>query len=113
MANLSIAYDQIAEIESHRHNILQCLDIVLGSMSFRLNDKHKEKPEGSRKRGKRTIAKEKLYQHINRRIRQLYPYFNIGISTGLKDGKANRWHHPYRHWLFIPKHSKFDMSKSK
>jgi hypothetical protein len=94
--------NQIAEIESHEHSVLQGLDIVLGSMQFRLNDMHLAKPEGSRVRGKRTIAKEKLYKHINRRIRQIYPRFNIGVSTSTQGDPRNRWQHPYRHWLFIP-----------
>ena len=38
-------------------------------MAFRLNDKHKIKPPGQRTRGKRTIAKERLYKHISQRIR--------------------------------------------
>ena len=39
---------------------MQCLDIVLGAMAFRLNDMHKEKRPDTNRRGKRTIAKEKL-----------------------------------------------------
>lgn len=94
--------NQIAEIESHEHSILQGLDIVLGSMQFRLNDMHLEKAEGAKVRGKRTIAKEKLYKHINQRIRQIYPRFNIGVNTSTRNDPANRWKDPYRHWLFIP-----------
>ncbi|MCQ8279921.1 DUF3800 domain-containing protein [Acetobacteraceae bacterium KSS8] len=101
-AGLTIDKQDIADIESHSHPILQCLDVVLGSMQFRLNNLHKEKPEGARKRGKRTIAKEKVYNHINRRIRQIYLNFNIGISTGVRDNPANVWRDVYRHWLFIP-----------
>jgi len=101
-AGIKIDRDQIAEVESHEHDILQCLDIVLGSINFRLNDKHKVKPEGAHQRGKRTIAKEKLYKHINTRIRGIYPSFNIGITTGIHGDKSNRWHHPYRHWRFVP-----------
>jgi hypothetical protein len=102
MGKVFIDPNQIAEIESHEHYVLQGLDIVLGSMQFRLNDVHLEKPEGSIVRGKRTIAKEKLYKHINRRIRQIYPRFNIGVSTSTQGDPHNRWQHPYRHWLFIP-----------
>lgn len=99
-AGLSIAEDQIAEVDSKEHVLLQCLDVVLGAMQFRLNEKHKEKPEGARIRGKRTRAKEAVYRHINGLIRDIYPNFNIGISTG---GEPEmRWHHPYRHWLFKP-----------
>jgi hypothetical protein len=91
---------------------MQCLDVVLGSMQFRLNDKHKEKPEGSRFRGKRTIAKEKLYKYISQRIRKIYPNFNIGVSTARSDVR-NSWLHPYRHWLFKPREYEIDVSKTK
>lgn len=47
-----IRQDQIAEIDSKEHDILQALDLVLGAMQFRLNDKHRDKPEGSLRRGK-------------------------------------------------------------
>lgn len=71
-------------------------------MQFRLNDKHLEKPAGKHRRGKRTVAKEAVYKHISARIRRIYPGFNIGISTGTGGELANRWNHPYRHWLFTP-----------
>lgn len=101
-AGIVIKKDQIAEVDSKQHVILQSLDIVMGAIQFRLNDKHKEKPEGSRTRGKRTIAKEKVYKHALARIKNIYPGFNIGISTGMQSDPANRWNHAYRHWLFIP-----------
>jgi hypothetical protein len=81
------------------------LDVVLGSMTFRLNDKHKEKIEGKNTRGKRTVAKEKLYKHINAHIRKIYPNFNIGATTGTQSDLTNYWKHPYRHWKFTPTHS--------
>lgn len=99
-SGIQLLPESIAEVDSKQHSLLQCVDVVLGAMQFRLNDKHKEKPEGQRRRGKRTIAKEKVYKHICRRVRELYPNFNIGISTSLRDEHANRWHDPYRHWLF-------------
>lgn len=101
-ARIRILRDQLAEVTSHKHVILQCLDVVLGAMQFRLNNKHKIKVAGSKRRGKRTIAKEKLYKHINNKIREIYPGFNIGITTGLQGNIANRWNHSYRHWLFRP-----------
>lgn len=103
-AGVHIRQDQLAEVDSKDHVILQALDVVLGAMQFRLNDKHKEKPEGSRVRGRRTIAKEKLYKHILRRIRNLdgRTNFNIGVSTGMTAGWESRWLDAYRHWLFKP-----------
>jgi Protein of unknown function (DUF3800) len=105
-AGVVIRQDQLAEVDSKDHVVLQALDIVLGAMQFRLNDKHLEKPEGSRTRGKRTLAKERVYRHINQSIRILYggKQFNIGVSTGRPDPAVNHeWSDPHRHWLFKPK----------
>ena len=82
-------------------------------MVFRLNEKHLAKPEGQRVRGKKTIAKEKLYKYINRRIRAIYPGFNIGVSTGRENDASKQWSHPYRHWLMIPKNHQRDLSRAK
>lgn len=111
-ANIKVPLDQIAEVDSHDHDVLQCVDIVLGAMQFRLNDKHKPTVKGQR-RGNRTIAKSRLYKHINQRIRQTYPRFNIGTSTGVNSDVANRWHHSYRHWLFLPSEFSKDKTRTK
>lgn len=100
-AGIDLSSEAIAEVDSKHHPLLQCVDVVLGAMQFRLNDKHKEKPEGSRTRGKRTIAKERVYRHILARIKAIYPGFNPGVSTGTRSDLANRWRDPYRHWLFV------------
>lgn len=112
-ARIRISPEQVAEIDSHDHILLQCLDVVTGSMQFRLNDLHKATIPGENRRGKRTIAKEDLYKHMLSRIWEFYPHFNIGISTGTQGDIKNRWAHPYRHWCFIPKDFVVDESKSK
>jgi len=93
---------EITDVNSKHHVILQGLDIILGSMQFRLNDRHLDIPEGQRRRAKRTIAKENVYKRISQRIRQIYPNFNIGVSTSVGADYTNRWSHHYRHWLFVP-----------
>lgn len=105
--------EQIAQVKSHKHVILQCLDIVLGSIAFRLNDKHKDIPKGSSRRGKKTIAKEKLYKYINERIRKIYPSFNVGMNTGKKQGMESIWLDSYRHWSFTSKEFNYDESLNK
>jgi hypothetical protein len=104
---------QIAEVASHDHVVLQCLDVVLGAMTFRLNNKHTLKPPGASRRAGRTRAKHQLYQRISSRIREIYPRFNIGESTGTHGDLANRWLHPYRHWKLVPKEHERDPSKAK
>jgi hypothetical protein len=110
-SRLAIAPEDLAEVRSHDHTPLQCLDVVLGAMAFRLNDLHKAVPEGQRRRGKRTIAKERLYRHILARIRALHPNFNIGITTG--GGPDAGWGAPYRHWAFLPADHDYDKSLTK
>ncbi len=56
-ARILVPPDQIADVDSHDHIVLQCLDVVLGAMQFRLNDLHRVKPEGQSRRGNRTIAR--------------------------------------------------------
>lgn len=97
-AGFFLEEQDIAEIRSHDHVLSQCLDVVLGAMAFRLNDKHKAIPLGSKRRGRRTVAKEMLYKTILAAIRTLKPGFNPGISTGTSD----RWSAPYLHWRFVP-----------
>jgi hypothetical protein len=100
--NLSIDRRDVVDIDSKHHVILQCLDIVLGSMAFKLNKLDKAVPEGKARRGRKTIAKEKLYKHIRSRIIEIYPNFNVGGTTGKKGDISNYFHHPYRHWKFTP-----------
>lgn len=98
-----IKKESLYEVDSKKHILMQCIDVVLGSMAFRLNDLHKVIPEGKKRRGKRTVAKENLYKHIYKRLAEIRPNFNIGISTGVDGEYNNRFFQKYRHWLFIPK----------
>jgi hypothetical protein len=110
---ISIDRDNITEVDSKNHIILQAVDVVLGSMQFRLNELHKAISKGQRHRGRRTRAKYRVYQHINSRIRKIYPGFNVGKSTGQDDGPEVKWSHPYRHWCFVPNQSIEDLSRGK
>jgi hypothetical protein len=99
-SGIQIRAEDITEVCSHHHVLVQCLDVVLGAIQFRLNDKHKEKPLGSSRRAARTIAKEKLYKAILNEIRSLKPGFNIGVSTGISEA-SDHWSKPYLHWRFV------------
>lgn len=52
-ANIKIRRNDVQDVNSKNHIILQCLDVVLGAMAFRLNDQHKEIPAG-----KKDVVKE-------------------------------------------------------
>ncbi|MGI8436764.1 MAG: DUF3800 domain-containing protein [Chthoniobacterales bacterium] len=101
-AKLHLSPDHITEVNSKEHVLLQCVDVVLGAMAFRLNEMHLVKPEGQRQRGKRTVAKDRLYRHTLGEIRTLKPAFNPKISTAAQPFPEGSWSMPYRHWLFVP-----------
>lgn len=112
-AGFSISYEDIADVDSKKHNILQALDVVLGGMQSRLNEKHTRPHPPAKRRGKRTKAKAKVYDTIKGRVRALYPNFNVGVSTATWEGLHMRHHHPYRHWLFVPSNATLDPSRTK
>ena len=99
---IEIRSGDVAEIHSHNHVLLQCLDIVLGAMFYRLNDLHLAVPEGQKARGKRTIAKDKLFNNIIEHINEVMPNFNIYETTDEYDNKVPDcyWNHAYRHWRY-------------
>ncbi len=104
-ANIKISEQQISEVDSKNHVLMQYLDVVLGSISAKLNKTFLEKRTETGKRGNRSIAKEKVYKHVNKRIRLIYPNFNVGITTGKQSNFENIYFMPYRHWVFIGKNS--------
>lgn len=111
-ANLHINHEDICEVDSKKHLPLQFMDLILGAMCFRLNDKHKIKDPITGKRGNRTKLKEQLYKYINGKIREIHPGFNIGVSTGVTV-LSDRWNDPYRHWSFKPANYERDYTKAK
>lgn len=95
-----------------RHVFLGIMDVILGAICFKLNEKDKLKSEGENKVGNRTLLKLKLYKHINARIREIYPNFNIGITTPIRV-PSDSWRQVYRHWSFIPKYHIRDTARTK
>ena len=112
-ARVKIRQEDIVEIDSKKHPIQQCMDIVMGAMAFKLNKRDRVRKSDSNIRGRRTIAKSKMYAYILKQIRSLgRPNFNIGITTGTNSIES-RWSDSYRHWLFEPSSYIEDKSKYK
>ena len=101
-ARIVIRPDDISEIDSKKHTIQQCMDIVLGAMAFHLNNKHLEIPPGATEPGNKTKAKEELFQHILALIKDADGIEDFDITkTTLPDRAKDRWIIPYRHWKFL------------
>ena len=72
-------------------------------MAFMLNKHNLEIPAGATERGKRTVAKEKLFYHILDHIRSLKGFENFDIYCDTPaSSPLDYWKHPYRHWSFEP-----------
>ncbi|MEB3246012.1 MAG: hypothetical protein VKJ06_08530 [Vampirovibrionales bacterium] len=102
--NILLTAQDISEVDSQKHDVLQCLDIIMGVMQFRLNNGHK-------KTSKRSKAKYEVYKAVYSEIKALFPdyKFNPGVSTayGATLGSlSHRWSNPYAHWLFKPMYRK-------
>lgn len=102
-AGIKIRLDDIAEIDSKKHSIQQCLDVILGSIAFMLNKKNQDVQEGANERGSRTVAKEKLFFHILQLIKESdgVELFDISTSTPI-NSLEELWTMPYLHWKLIP-----------
>lgn len=102
-AGIKIRMDDIAEIDSKKHSIQQCVDVILGSIAFMLNKKNEEVPKGAIERGSRTVAKEKLFFHILQLIKESdgVEFFDISTSTPIQS-VDDLWTTPYLHWKLIP-----------
>lgn len=98
-AAIDIPPDGFAEVDSKAHVLMQGLDIVLGGMSFHMNQKSLKSPDG-----KRTKAKAAISDYILERVRSLVPGFDPCVSTP-KEG-SGYWGAAYRHWCFTPKNHK-------
>jgi hypothetical protein len=101
LAHLKIRKQDIAEVDSKKHLLIQMLDVVLGAISFRLNNKHKEVPPGKKHRGKRTVAKEKLCKYLSTKLKEIRSGFHIGGNTRIQS-KEDYWRHSYLHWNCDP-----------
>ena len=91
----------IGEIDSREHDLLQCLDVVLGAMQFRLNRGYAVINPETGKRASKTIAKDELSTHILNLVRDIIPNFQPEVSTWVSP--ELRWRLPYRHWSFKPR----------
>lgn len=113
-SGITISNSDIKEVVSKDNIIMQCTDIILGAIQSKLNGKLENDDEHKyQRRGKKTKTKEELYKHINARIREVRPRFNIGNTTSPDGNLENIYRQAYRHWKFIPKDNELDLSRSK
>lgn len=90
-----IEQDSIEEVDSKKHIILQCADVIVGLIDFILNDPHNQAIDKSRK----WHAKHKLSEVLLDYIEQLHPNFELCTTTRPTKG-INAWLDKYRHFVY-------------
>jgi hypothetical protein len=106
-------FQNVADVDSRNHVLLQCVDVIIGSAGFKLNDFDK-KLGPNRRKLKTTKAKIALYKTIRDCIadvskRQLGTRaFGYGVSTSYGSDVTNRWRHKIRQWRFVPRDAEVD-----
>lgn len=95
---------EVGDVESRNHVILQCVDLIIGAVGYKLNKEYKAAPRS--RRSKTAHAKIPLYERIRHSLGRIdmnergTRAFSIGVSTGQELDRADRWRHKFRQWDF-------------
>lgn len=92
-----IKEEDIEEVDSKKHVILQCVDVVVGCVDFFLNSNE----EGVRN-SKRALAKNKVWQRIHQFILETNPNFVVDKTT-LPIYSPKGWADKYKHFVYQQK----------
>lgn len=93
--DIHIKRDAIEEVDSKKHIILQCADVIVGLIDFCLNDIHNTQQIKS----KRWYAKNKVLQVLLSYIEDLHPNFQLCVTTPPLRG-YNSWLDKYKHFIY-------------
>lgn len=91
--HVKIIEKDIEEVDSKRHMILQCMDVVMGMIDFYLNSTAEERVS---KRGQAKVA---VCKHILAKIQEIHPDFIMHLTTQpIYSNKG--WVDPYKHFAY-------------
>jgi len=115
-SNTKIPRGEFNQLDSKNCILTQAIDLILGAICFKLNEKDKERIEG--RIGNRTRSKIRIYQFISKKIRELSPstiyrYFNIGIETSGGSESCRLLNDKYRHKILIAREKVRDYRKDR
>lgn len=92
-----VSSDSIEEVDSRKHTILQCIDVIVGLIDFALNTSHHEI-----KSSKRAKARYCVWSKIMQCILEINPNFELTkTTTPVFSNKA--WLRKYAHFVYHQK----------
>ena len=86
-----LSIQNIQEVDSKKHIILQMVDVIVGLIDFIVND--------DQKKSKRWYAKHKIAEVLLSYINELHPNFDIYTTTPPLRGN-NAWLDKYKHFIY-------------
>ena len=91
--SVSLVAKDIEEVDSKKHMILQCMDVIMGLVDFALNSSAEDRKSI---RGK---AKWEVWKFVLKKIQAIHPSFCIHATTyPLKSKKG--WEDGYKHFVY-------------
>lgn len=90
-SKVDLSIQNIQEVDSKKHIILQMVDVIVGLIDFYVND--------DQKKSKRWFAKHKIAEVLLSYIQEIHPNFDIYITTKPLKGH-NAWIDRYKHFIY-------------
>ncbi len=85
--------EDIEEVDSKKHPILQCVDVIIGCIEYALNLKEGEQPS------RRSFGRQQVFDAIHEEILSIIPNFNLTTTT-LPMYSQDGWNRPYAHFVY-------------
>lgn len=92
-----IKKQDIVEVDSQKHILLQCMDVITGLLDFSLNTDVYEIKQSNRAK-----AKQKVWEFVLQKILEINPSINFDKTTSpIYSHKG--WNCPYQHFVYHQK----------
>ena len=106
--DIFISDKQIEEVDSKKHIILQCVDVILGCIDAFVNEYDSPDTNSS----KRFKARFDVFKFIFSKVQEIHPYFQI-LKTTLPVYNNKGWLDVYKHFIYYNKIKTPDVSTNR
>lgn len=94
---VQVNHDRIEEVDSRKHVVLQCVDVITGLIDFYINT-----PLSEIKNSKRATAKNKVFLEIKKQIEEIHENFEF-LDTTWPIWSTKGWKDCYKHFVYKKK----------
>lgn len=94
---VQVNHNRIEEVDSRKHVILQCVDVITGLIEFYVNT-----PLAEIESSKRALAKKKVFCSIKKHIEEIHENFEF-LDTTSPIWSTKGWKDSYKHFVYKKK----------